>query len=701
MGLGAHPLYLLLLGLGLLADRLLRAEVPAALLAPLGLGVAIVLVTPVYRFGLSAAVALPLLLIAAARGPGSSRGASLRERAWAPVALGAAGAVYVLHMLPVALSGDPTWAGYNFVNDTAANFVLIDLLEHHGAQRAPTADSTTTAWPATSPPPATRSARTRWSATVRPLTGVPIEARLPAVPGGRRRRSRRCRSRRSCAARDCARPARRRRRCWRWAGSCSTATRSTARSRRSCSPRSARPRRRSRWSRSSAACRSGVVVLIAVCCLAMVFAFSAAAGVYALGLAVGRPRCGGHRARSAGLAPSAPAGARSARASPWSRSCRCWARRSTSSRWSPTSSPRRRAIAQDASASSLRPLPVTEAAGVWLARDYRMAVESAYDELNALLVAVAVADGGRRVSCSASPSGGEPLILLGTVALPGARPRAVRDRPTSRRSCSSRSPRRWCSWRRSRASFARPAGRDVAARGAGGWRSRPWRRRAGLGPLRLPRDASCAPLGSDGGDGAGGRPHPRRWAVALQRVGGVRQVLHALGAHQRRRRARLAEAGAAANDRSALFGRWFDLDAQQLSTSRASTASSCAARPEASRPPASFRRIYRNRYYELWQRDPNVRGAAASAASRALPRDRSPPACRDGRGRSPATREPAIGSWRRARPPVASLSPLLAERPTSWSAGASPSPGTVVPSGPGTMSGDGDHRGRAGGRSSG
>ena len=92
-------LYVVLLGVGLLADRLAGADLPAPLIAPIGLAVATVLMVVCYR--VAQPLALPVLL-----------------------ALAAAGLVYALYMAPIVLSGEATWAGYNFVNDTATNFVL-------------------------------------------------------------------------------------------------------------------------------------------------------------------------------------------------------------------------------------------------------------------------------------------------------------------------------------------------------------------------------------------------------------------------------------------------------------------------------------------------------------------------------------------------------------------------------------------------
>lgn len=66
-------LYALLLGLGLLADGVLRTELPGGLLAPVGLALAVVVVTSVYRCGGTAAVAAPLTITGALVGFSSSR----------------------------------------------------------------------------------------------------------------------------------------------------------------------------------------------------------------------------------------------------------------------------------------------------------------------------------------------------------------------------------------------------------------------------------------------------------------------------------------------------------------------------------------------------------------------------------------------------------------------------------------------------
>ena len=124
-------LYLLVVGVALLAERVVRFRLPNGLLGPVGFCLSIVVVMPVYRAGGNTAIALPLLLLVALLGYALARTelpARLNPGYAGLAALGA----YGLYLAPVALSGHWTWPGYNFVNDTAANLVFIDLITHHG-----------------------------------------------------------------------------------------------------------------------------------------------------------------------------------------------------------------------------------------------------------------------------------------------------------------------------------------------------------------------------------------------------------------------------------------------------------------------------------------------------------------------------------------------------------------------------------------
>jgi hypothetical protein len=124
-------LYALCLGCGLAAEAAARQRVANALLPALGFCVAAVVVMPGYRLGAGAWAATPVLLLVASAGFLIGR-RELRERlnpGWAGVAFVAA---YCLYLAPVVGYGQWTWAGYNFVNDTAVQFLLIDHLGENG-----------------------------------------------------------------------------------------------------------------------------------------------------------------------------------------------------------------------------------------------------------------------------------------------------------------------------------------------------------------------------------------------------------------------------------------------------------------------------------------------------------------------------------------------------------------------------------------
>jgi hypothetical protein len=119
------------LGCGLALERLLRIRLENALLLPLGLCVALVLVFPGYVAGAGDVLAVTLLVIVGLAGLLFAQD-GLRARlnpGWA----GAAGlAAYVLYMLPVIAYGHWTWSGYDFVNDTSFEMLLASHIKGFG-----------------------------------------------------------------------------------------------------------------------------------------------------------------------------------------------------------------------------------------------------------------------------------------------------------------------------------------------------------------------------------------------------------------------------------------------------------------------------------------------------------------------------------------------------------------------------------------
>jgi hypothetical protein len=124
-------LWLTATGLGLLAERLVRARLPDGLLAPLGFCVATSLLLAVYELHAGVAVAVCVLVAGTAAG-------LLLAHSELPARLnpgwpGLAGlAIYLLYAAPMLLTGNWTWSGYNFLNDTAVQFLLVDHLKSAG-----------------------------------------------------------------------------------------------------------------------------------------------------------------------------------------------------------------------------------------------------------------------------------------------------------------------------------------------------------------------------------------------------------------------------------------------------------------------------------------------------------------------------------------------------------------------------------------
>jgi hypothetical protein len=127
------PLLLLVvcLGFGLLSEALAGHRIPGALLAPLGMASLTVVglattassTTASGTAPLAAALALAGFLIAAL----GRR--SLRPDPWLALV---AVAVFAVFAAPVVLSGDPTFAGYVKLDDTATWFGITDRLMEHG-----------------------------------------------------------------------------------------------------------------------------------------------------------------------------------------------------------------------------------------------------------------------------------------------------------------------------------------------------------------------------------------------------------------------------------------------------------------------------------------------------------------------------------------------------------------------------------------
>ncbi len=119
------------LGCGLAVERLLRVRLSNALLLPLGLCVALVLIMPGYALGAGDALAVALLAAVTVAGLVFAQG-GLRARVnpgWA----GAAGlAAYAIYMAPVIAYGHWTWSGYDFVNDTSFEMLLANHVKGFG-----------------------------------------------------------------------------------------------------------------------------------------------------------------------------------------------------------------------------------------------------------------------------------------------------------------------------------------------------------------------------------------------------------------------------------------------------------------------------------------------------------------------------------------------------------------------------------------
>lgn len=120
------------LGIGLLCERVSGCRLPGRLIAPVGFCVAIALLLAPYRLGAAAEVGAAVFVVLALAGLLCSQRDLRRPPRPGWTAAGGL-AVYALYMAPVLAAGGWTWTGYNFVNDTAVQFLLADHLAEHGA----------------------------------------------------------------------------------------------------------------------------------------------------------------------------------------------------------------------------------------------------------------------------------------------------------------------------------------------------------------------------------------------------------------------------------------------------------------------------------------------------------------------------------------------------------------------------------------
>lgn len=670
-------LYLVLLGLGLLADRVLAADVPGALLAPLGLGLGIVLVTPLFRLGASATVVTPLLAAAAVAGLLLARG-ELRERAWQPGPLAAGVGVYLLYTAPILASGEATWAGYNFVNDTAQNFILIDLLEAQGATARGdvSAFSEVANYLATSGYPIGSHALV---AAWRPLTGASVEAlyqpamsMLAALTAMSLTEIARRAGLRPLSAAAAATLAMGGVLTYRYAlhgaikelaqlalGATTAALAAVALERRL-------PTR--------------MVVLIAVCCLAMVFAFSAAAGAYAVALGIvvvavvalspGRADWR-HLGRLAGVATAIAVVV----LLPSLGSTLDFTRLVTDI-FSPAGADSTTRLGQ-----LLRPLPVAEAAGVWLGPDYRTPVESDQKDLNALLIAGSITMAAAGLVICVRRRRHAPLVLLGVLALPAAALFPLVTPYIEAKLLAILTPA--VVLLGSLACFTLIQGRRRGLRLAGGAALLVLAAGVVASDVYTYRATRLAPLDrvasmEDVGDHV---PRDGLWLLNEWEEFGKYFM----------RSARINPAGEPQTPSqvqlrrlTSPFGRWWDLDLQKLAYVQSFPGLIMRRSPTASRPPVNFRMIYRNRYYEVWRRSPDVRvrrHLALQASHRATAVPACPAVVRMARNARPGERLVA------ARPAnVSTMIPTREDRPAAWQPSPA-SPGIVVPIGPGSVRG--------------
>src|SRR2546423_3925976 len=127
------PLVLLAVcgGCGLLVERLGGLRLPGALVPSVGLATVIVLATALTYKSATAGLAPPVVVLVALVGYVAGWG---RLRASSPNrwAIGVAAGLFAIYAAPVVLTGQATFLGYFFLNDTSVHFAIVDQLSSHG-----------------------------------------------------------------------------------------------------------------------------------------------------------------------------------------------------------------------------------------------------------------------------------------------------------------------------------------------------------------------------------------------------------------------------------------------------------------------------------------------------------------------------------------------------------------------------------------
>lgn len=121
------------LGCGLLLERCVGRPLLGPLVAPVGFAVLVVLIGVVTSRGETASLVTPIVVLAALAGAVLTY-PSWRTRAGAldRWAVGAALAAFAVYAAPVVFSGDPTFAGYIKLDDTATWMAFVDQVVDHG-----------------------------------------------------------------------------------------------------------------------------------------------------------------------------------------------------------------------------------------------------------------------------------------------------------------------------------------------------------------------------------------------------------------------------------------------------------------------------------------------------------------------------------------------------------------------------------------